>query len=415
MRGNELLDKMELVDPSYVYAAEQEMRPKASAWQKWGAVAACLGILLAGVLAVNGLPDTGNTPTPGSDETDDPMILGTVYFNESEGVLDAARKYIPGYFTQALTAEQLAALQPKRWTPAMSLAGYAGFDGDGSLLDIYLDVSMPFEEESATVHFSYLETGRCYQFSGEPLVSTINGHTLTIWQMENGNGEVLLEAYDEEESCSMCVSYTASDQSLESVRDDFLLLLNCFTSYEDGKPDFSNIVPAYIPEFKDQLLTLVQGLSDPDFGAYLPIEPPAGFAEEAVRRYMDQNHDYLSGLWTKGYHELRWKVSHFDAEAEKRLTHIGDTEKYDLSLYPIPRAESVPSQLQEIVDNPVFYAEELTEAAVMARTYQLAESGEAPAWHTVFSVKFDDIVIEVRTKGVDPLWIYQQLQQFMKK
>ena len=415
MRGNELLDKMELVDPSYVYAADQEMRPKASAWQKWGAVAACLGILLAGVLAVNGLPDTGNTPTPGSDETDDPMILGTFYFNESEGVLDAARKYIPGYFTQALTAEQLAALQPKRWTPAMSLAGYAGFDGDGSLLDIYLDVSMPFEKESATVHFSYLETERCYQFSGEPLVSTVNGHTLTIWQMENGNGEVLLEAYDEEESCSMCVSYTASDQSLESAREDFLLLLNCFTSYEDGKPDFSNIVPVDIPEFKDQVLTLAQGLSDPDFGAYLPIEPPAGFEEESIRRYMDQKHDYLSGLWTKGYHELRWKVSRFNEEAEKRLTHIGDTENYDLSLYPIPRAESVPSHLQEIVDNPVFYAEELTEAAVMARASLLAESGEAPAQHTVFSVKFDDIVIEVRTKGVDPLWIYQQLQQFMKK
>lgn len=415
MRGNELLDKMELVDPSYVYAADQEMRPKASAWQKWGAVAACLGILLAGVLAVNGLPDTGNTPTPGSDETDDPMILGTFYFNESEGVLDAARKYIPGYFTQALTAEQLAALQPKRWTPAMSLAGYAGFDGDGSLLDIYLDVSMPFEKESATVHFSYLETERCYQFSGEPLVSTVNGHTLTIWQMENGNGEVLLEAYDEEESCSMCVSYTASDQSLESAREDFLLLLNCFTSYEDGKPDFSNIVPVDIPEFKDQALTLAQGLSDPDFGAYLPIEPPAGFEEESIRRYMDQKHDYLSGLWTKGYHELRWKVSRFNEEAEKRLTHIGDTENYDLSLYPIPRAESVPSHLQEIVDNPVFYAEELTEAAVMARASLLAESGEAPAQHTVFSVKFDDIVIEVRTKGVDPLWIYQQLQQFMKK
>ena len=82
MRGNELLDKMELVDPSYVYAADQEMRPKASVWQKWGAVAACLGILLAGVLAVNGLPDTGNTPTPGSDETDVPMVLGTFYFKQ---------------------------------------------------------------------------------------------------------------------------------------------------------------------------------------------------------------------------------------------------------------------------------------------------------------------------------------------
>lgn len=415
MRGNELLDKMELVDPAYVCAADREMRSKTSVWRKWGAVAACLGLLAAGILAVNRLPDTGDVPTPGPDESDVPRVLGTFYFNESEGTLDAARKYIPGYFTQDLTEEQLAVLLPKRWTTGMSLAGYAGFDGSGSLMDVYLHVSTAFGENQATIHYSYLGTDRCYQFSGEPLVSVINGHTLTIWQMEHDNGEVLLEAYDEEHTCTMCISYRASGESLEEAREEFLQLLDCFTSYEGGVPDFSGISPAYIPAFKDQTLTLAQGLADPDFGAYLLSAPPAGFAEESIRRYMDQSSDYLSGLWTKGYHELRWKVSRFDAEAEMRLTHIGDTENYDLSLYPIPRAESVPTQLQEIVDNPVFYAEELTEDVVMARAYQLAENGEAPAWHTVFSVKFDDIVVEVRAKGVDPQWIWQQLQHFIEK
>ena len=116
-------------------------------------------------------------------------------------------------------------------------------------------------------------------------------------------------------------------------------------------------------------------------------------------------------MWTQGYNELRWKVSFFRPEDEVRVTGVSNRENYDLSLYPIPRAESVPTHLQEIVDNPIFYAEELTAETVMARAYQSAEAGESTQWHMAFSVKYGDILVEVRSKGVDPLWIYQQLQQ----
>ena len=41
MRGNEFLDKMELIDPAYVEAADATPKKKKSVWVKWGAVAAC--------------------------------------------------------------------------------------------------------------------------------------------------------------------------------------------------------------------------------------------------------------------------------------------------------------------------------------------------------------------------------------
>ncbi len=57
MRGNELLDKMELVDAAYVEAADAEpmaVKPKKrrTLWLKWGAAAACVSLLiLAGMMA----------------------------------------------------------------------------------------------------------------------------------------------------------------------------------------------------------------------------------------------------------------------------------------------------------------------------------------------------------------------------
>lgn len=48
MRGNELLDKMELIDPAYVEAADARPKKKRNVWLKWGAIAACLCLVITG-------------------------------------------------------------------------------------------------------------------------------------------------------------------------------------------------------------------------------------------------------------------------------------------------------------------------------------------------------------------------------
>ena len=57
MRGNELLDKMDLIDPAYVEAADAAPKIRKIGRFRWSAVAACLCILLGAttVLAVTGL------------------------------------------------------------------------------------------------------------------------------------------------------------------------------------------------------------------------------------------------------------------------------------------------------------------------------------------------------------------------
>ena len=81
-------------------------------------------------------------------------------------------------------------------------------------------------------------------------------------------------------------------------------------------------------------------------------------------------------------------------------------------MYPIPRADSVPKELREIVDNPIFDANELTLEAVYKRAYK---AGDTDEWRMEFSVKYNDVIVEVRTNGVEPEWVYQQLMKLLKK
>ncbi len=60
MRGNEFLDKMELIDPAYIEAANAKPGKKKKIWIKWAAVAACLCIIAG---AITTIPRFGRNQT----------------------------------------------------------------------------------------------------------------------------------------------------------------------------------------------------------------------------------------------------------------------------------------------------------------------------------------------------------------
>ena len=162
----------------------------------------------------------------------------------------------------------------------------------------------------------------------------------------------------------------------------------------------------------DRKLSHEEALSLEIYGNYFLSQTPIGFAQESIHHHKSQNEEYLSGLWTKGLDELYWEVSVLTEEDRARLTHAKETDRYDLSLYPIPRADSVPEELREVVDNPIFYAEELTPELVWAKAYKFDEQSDSSGWRMSFSVLYGDVIIKVRSKGIDPDWIYEQLVSF---
>ncbi|MBO5227949.1 MAG: hypothetical protein J6B39_03025, partial [Lachnospiraceae bacterium] len=169
-----------------------------------------------------------------------------------------------------------------------------------------------------------------------------------------------------------------------------------------------------IPEYRNDTLSLKDATTDPDFGEYLLTDIPNGWQTEAVRRYIDQNNNYLSGLWTHGYNSLSWRVSYLSNTDSSRITDAADTINYDLSLYPIPRADSVPEKLREIVDNPIFNSDEMTLEVIYRRAYKINDAGDSKDYRMHFSILYGNILVEVSTKGISPEWLYEQLSGLIK-
>lgn len=434
MKKNQL-DTIGYIDDRLIEKADKYTgSKKKNIWIKWGTIAACLSLIVIVIVAVprfitkdnkssvnNNI--TANTPAlvtnsdvavqtapvEGSEYVEGPWSPWMAFFNEPVAAFDASKKYIPGYFTEELSGEELDALEPAlRWGD-MAYSGFAGFDGNSNLIDVHIEIVAPHPERTVSLVISKDGQPKHYELSGEPVLSTYEQVDYTVYQWSPIDQEIYLEADAEISQYNYRFTMETVPEQIDKAKEDFQLILECFACWADGKPDMSVIKADAIPEFFDISMTFSEAQTDSEFGAYLPNEVPSGFAEESIRRYKDQNSNYLSGLWTKGYDELKWQITSFTEQDVSRLVSIDETEKYDLSLYPIPRADSVPTELREVVDNPIFIAEELTWDAVCSRAYKTGESGDGNGWRMAFSVKYNNVIVNINAKGVDPEWVYQQL------
>ena len=141
----------------------------------------------------------------------------------------------------------------------------------------------------------------------------------------------------------------------------------------------------------------------------MPSEIPAGFGDASIYRFKFQDSNFLTAMWSRGMDDLSWVITPYTEEDAHRITSVDDKKNYDLSLYPIPRADSVPDELREIVNDPIFETEELTLEAVYCRAYKVNDAGDTDGWRMKFSVKYGDVIVSVSAKGVEPEWLYQQL------
>lgn len=435
MRKEDFADIFGDVHEKYIQEAET-MKAKKPVWRKWAAVAACVCLLLAAAAAAHRfLPGTPTVPPADheapvldgpvrEDPVPDPPVENTpvqpedpepaehnrtswsLHFNEALSVLSAERQMIKGYFTEALSDAELAALKPNA---DLICSGYAGFDQNGNLLDVKLTVSMSVPESPVSVAVTDYYFGPCYVLPGDELVSICGKVGYRAYQYELG-GTITLAADAIINDLYFHFSMDVSEACLEHSKTDFQYVLECFAAYDEGKPDLSVVKPDEIPELMEKMFaTLSEARTEADFGRYLPTALPDGFEESAIRRFSFQNSNYLSALWSRGLDDLTWVILPYTEADSHRLTDVNQKENYDLSLYPIPRADSVPDELREIVDNPIFEADQLTLETVYCRAYKVNDSGDTDGWRMRFGVRYGDIVVEINAKGVDPEWVYGQL------
>lgn len=428
MSKDNLIDSLGRIDDDLIQGVEALRRKrKSSGWKKWAGLAASLCLLLA-VLSIMPSLFQGTTPpppvqhdnpiqsNPGTTvETirpEDPAPVWTVKYNEAESMVAMDRAYIQGIFSEELSDAQLAAVIPERLADRMDCSGYAVFDNNGSLLNVILTVNTPTPVIITMTSGSF---GTCYLLGGEAEVSVCGDVEYRLYEYVYV-GKVNLGAETAIGGAYLHFSLETTPEELEQAKLDFKAVLECFAFYPEGQPDLSVIVPEEIPELLEKIFeTLSEARTEPDFGRYLPSELPAAFTESAIRRFRFAESNYLSALWSRGMDDLSWVITPYRSYDANRLTSVDELENYDLSMYPIPRADSVPDELREIVDDPIFDAEELTLEAVYRRAYKVQDAGDTNGWRMRFSVRYGDVIVSVSSKGIEPEWLYDQLKDLISE
>lgn len=427
MNGKQLYREIGLVDEDLIQEAEARKKNfRRSLWMKGLAVAACAAVGIVGIVWQQGLlsgPKQEKKPGAGSFVSTEASGggLGTesagdayaLILNPVDGqtALDLA---IPGHFWEKLTDEELDAICPaaKDFEGCGRIPLTANYNGDGELVF----VEGTAETNAGGELYVQVAPGEvvldCIFNTEKEEASEIDGVSVVAGYFDDTyDGTAIYFANFTLEDVGYYVELKGKNAE-KAMLPAFIDAIIC-----GGKADFTVLHPQ-IPEWREDSLTLEEAYGDEEFGAYLPKEIPEGFGfEEATRIFYEgteerEETNYLSCWWYKGYDEIDWCVSYLTEEDTERITAVSDTENYDLSLYPIPRAESVPEELMEIVDNPVFRIEELTEEAVRARAYRVEEEGDTDGYRMGFSVLYPgNVLVDIWVKGVNPEKVYQMLTQ----
>lgn len=355
---------------------------------------ACLAVILLGVLTMPRLFPDNVTPITDSSQqtgTTDPAItdpdssgkhdnsLFPSTIIEGSGYAQADSCYpIPAPGTCQFITPVRDAMEDYAGTDAMLFVGINIFSGNEPLSDGSEKLQKEIQRLTDLGYQMWYSEAWTYKGKGERVSYTYLSGLFTVEELENfqAGGEY---GYS---------FYFAHNGDSSPVKVDTSVV-------ESGGKD----------------LDLTEAYADPDFGKYLPEYLPSGFAFESATRVIKQEKNSLSALWIKGMGDIHWRVSVLGEDDKARITAVAATRNYDLSLYPIPRADSVPDELRKIVNDPIFRSEEVTLEAVQERAYEVSDAGDISGPRMRFGVLYGDILVEINVKGVTPEAVFEMLQQ----
>lgn len=154
--------------------------------------------------------------------------------------------------------------------------------------------------------------------------------------------------------------------------------------------------------YQGQFATLEQVKSGA-LGKYLPEEIPAGYDFSEAYVYADSDNGegkVITACWSKGMDDIRINVKFAERESVN-ITDVADTASYDVNLYEIPYADSVPEIYREAFRNPVFVAKDMSLEVVNRRMKSVQDAGDTATPRGNFSVWFEDtdVLLELNCKA----------------
>jgi len=355
--------------------------------------------------------DTGTQPGDAVKDSNMPPVDVPLVLNENGSQL-AALIHIPGHFWYDLTGAQYDALLPALAFPVDATVHYRG---DGTVFSVVLyeidnGETARFDEKYTRTEI-VLAPGAvvdCVTYDFTPAVTMIDGVEVVtgVFDYRTSDGVAYFTAEFKMDNVAYAVRLHDSDEGTAGV-ERLTAIVNAIIRF--GAADMAVLADPVVPELRDEARTLSEAYADPDFGVSMPLDVPGWLGFEDARRFVNQVENSLSANWRAGYDYLSWRVAAVREADWERVVSPGEREKYDLALYPIPRADSVPDVLWEVVNDPIFRAEEITLDMLCARAYRIADAGGTPGWRLECSVLAGDVVIRIVSKGPSPEEIWAML------
>lgn len=147
-------------------------------------------------------------------------------------------------------------------------------------------------------------------------------------------------------------------------------------------------------------ITLQEARSVAVFGEYVPDCLPSGYVLESVYREKNGETGDTESIrlcWTHGMDSIFWTISMADA-ASNSVVDISRPETYDVHLYEIPYADTVPQEYRQVFDNPVFAEADFSLELVKSRMKVISDVGDTDTPRGDFSVLYENGVL-VRFNG----------------
>lgn len=438
-------------------------------WRRWGALAACCALVLGlGIwqltapekepqIASDALyPGIKDTYGPGEDpenrfEVEGPegeklMLPAIPYINyQSVDGLPAAdsapaRWLTEGSFARDLTREDIQTIfwgpegkpesdnekEPTGDLPWMlfwggyTLTGSALYAGDGTLLWVNLWGENDKTGGSFTLTLRPGELPFNCGLYSDLETTEVFGVPVTGWSREEDGAWVCCSEFMagevgvrfENRSSPFGSEYGEAERDLaEGGAQMFNALLVRQGLSTDGGFTLDHLMTAEdVPEWREEeYASLEAARQETAFAPWLPEETPAGYGEFYGRMTWQQGLEHTMYLrWSRGYDDVTMMI--YLPEGETVWGNVVDVDRpetYDVRLYPVPRADSVPEEYRETVDHPVFRAEDMSRDLVAARAYTAEDAGDTGGVRMSFSVLHpDNTLVQYDTKGlsVEELW-----------
>ena len=318
---------------------------------------------------------TMSTPqsTASSTPTSPPLHLPELQYSTGGNEIAAAIAFPDGHFQEDLTPGDLALLfgetgwwEELGWT----LSGHAVYDGQGQLWQVFLSGSRENDAGTSSLALApnhlppacvvaepqgindvwgteVSATQNRYDCDGDSIEETC--YTLTFLREEVLGARLELQDEDRERGQAMVegiLSRLLDPQ--RSVSLDFL-------------------TPEEIPAWRYERLTMEEARQEPDFAAYFPEHIPEDFQPEEAWLDMGQGRYSLRLCWSRGSNTISVCINRMAEVPASQFADLQEPASYDLRLYPIPRGDSIPDLYWDSIQDPVFRAEDVTQALLEAR------------------------------------------------